>query len=99
MAIAIYSRKSKFTGKGESIENQIKKCKEFIKFKFEIDPENTEIYIDEDYTGRKENRPHFKEMIKKIKLGEINSIVIYQLNRFGRNARDIHNSMAMCEEH
>ena len=25
---AIYSRKSKFTGKGESIENQIEKCKE-----------------------------------------------------------------------
>lgn len=97
--IAIYSRKSKFTGKGESIENQIKKCKEFIKFKFEIDPENIDIYIDEDFTGRNENRPKFQEMISKIKLGEINSIVIYQLNRFGRNARDIHNSMAMCEEH
>ena len=25
--IAIYTRKSKFTGKGESIENQIEKCK------------------------------------------------------------------------
>ena len=25
---AIYSRKSKFTGKGESIDNQITRCKE-----------------------------------------------------------------------
>ncbi|MGN9161269.1 recombinase family protein [Clostridium sulfidigenes] len=97
--IAIYSRKSKFTGKGESIENQIIKCKKFIEFKFNIDPENAEIYIDEDYTGRNENRPKFKEMKKKIESGDINHIVIYQLNRFGRNARDIHNSMAMCEEH
>ena len=29
--IAIYSRKSKFTGKGESIGNQIELCREYIK--------------------------------------------------------------------
>ena len=97
--IAIYSRKSKFTGKGESIENQILKCKKFIEFKFNIDPENTEIYIDEDYSGRNENRPEFIRMKKGIEQGKIKHVVIYQLNRFGRNARDIHNSMAMCEEH
>lgn len=28
--VAIYSRKSKFTGKGDSIENQIEMCKEYI---------------------------------------------------------------------
>lgn len=97
--IAIYTRKSKFTGKGESIENQIIKCKKFIEFKFNIDPENAEIFIDEDFTGKNENRPEFKRMKKKIESGEIKHIVIYQLNRFGRNARDIHNSMAICEEH
>lgn len=97
--IAIYTRKSKFTGKGESIENQIIKCKKFIEFKFNIDPENAEIFIDEDFTGKNENRPQFKRMKKKIETGEIKHIVIYQLNRFGRNARDIHNSMAICEEH
>lgn len=26
---AIYSRKSRFTGKGESVENQIEMCREF----------------------------------------------------------------------
>lgn len=100
--IAIYSRKSKFTGKGESIENQILKCKKFIEFKFNIDPElitEDNIFIDEDYTGRNENRPRFQDMRNKILTGEIKHVVIYQLNRFGRNARDIHNSMAMCEEH
>ena len=29
MKAAIYSRKSKFTGKGESIENQIEMCKKY----------------------------------------------------------------------
>lgn len=100
--IAIYSRKSKFTGKGESIENQILKCKKFIEFKFNINPElitEDNIFIDEDYTGRNENRPRFQDMRNKILTGYIKHVVIYQLNRFGRNARDIHNSMAMCEEH
>ena len=29
--IAIYSRKSKFTGKGESIGNQVELCKEYFR--------------------------------------------------------------------
>ncbi len=96
--VAIYSRKSRFTGKGESIENQILKCKQFIQFKFDIDPENTEIFIDEGFSGKNENRPRYQEMIAKVKNKEIDSIVIYQLNRLGRNARDIHNTMQMCED-
>lgn len=34
MKIAIYSRKSKFTGKGDSIGNQIDRCKDYINFIF-----------------------------------------------------------------
>lgn len=95
--IAIYSRKSKFTGKGESIENQIIKCKQFISFKFNEDPENVEIFIDEGFSGKNENRPEYQRMFKKVNDGEINKIVIYQLNRLGRNARDIHNTMYNCD--
>ncbi|MDU1339399.1 MAG: recombinase family protein [Clostridium butyricum] len=98
MKIAIYSRKSKFTGKGESIENQIIKCKQFIQFKFDIEPDNAEIFIDEGFSGKNENRPRYQDMIKKVKNKEIDSIIIYQLNRLGRNARDIHNTMQMCED-
>ena len=32
--IAIYSRKSKFTGKGESIGNQVELCKEYIRLHY-----------------------------------------------------------------
>lgn len=98
MKIAIYSRKSKFTGKGESIENQIKKCNDFIKFKFEVDSDNVEVFIDEGFSGKNEDRPEYQRMINKIKNKEIDSIVIYQLNRLGRNARDIHNTMQMCDD-
>ncbi|MFQ9545003.1 MAG: recombinase family protein [Clostridium sp.] len=94
----MYSRKSKFTGKGESIENQIIKCKKFIEFKFEINPEEAEIFVDEGFSGKNEARPHYQDMLKKIKNKEIDSIIIYQLNRLGRNARDIHNTMQLCED-
>lgn len=96
--IAIYTRKSKFTGKGESIENQIEKCKKFIEFKFNIDSENVNIFIDEGFSGKNENRPQYQLMMEKIKKQQINSIVIYQLNRLGRNARDIHNTMQLCDD-
>lgn len=98
MAIAIYSRKSKFTGKGESIENQIMKCNQFIQFKFDKDPKEAEIFIDEGFSGKNEDRPEYQRMISKVKNKEIDSIVIYQLNRLGRNARDIHNTMQMCDD-
>ena len=75
--IAIYTRKSKFPGKGESIENQIKKCQDFIQFKFDVDPANAEIFIDEGFSGKNENRPRYQEMINKVKNKEIDSIIIY----------------------
>ena len=97
MKLAIYTRKSKFTGKGESIENQIIKCKQFIEFKFNEDAENAEIFVDEGFSGKNENRPQYQSMIQKVKNKELDGIVIYQLNRLGRNARDIHNTMFMCD--
>ena len=43
----IYSRKSKFTGKGESIENQIELCRQYIAMHFGEDAaENVLVYED-----------------------------------------------------
>ena len=99
MKIAIYSRKSKFTGKGESIENQILKCKQFIAFKFEnIADEDIEIFIDEGFSGKNEDRPRYQDMLKKIKNKDIDKVIIYQLNRLGRNARDIHITMRLFDD-
>ena len=66
--IAIYSRKSKFTGKGESTHNQIEACKRKIDLTFEnVDLENDIlIYEDEGFTGYNTNRPAFQKMLKDI---------------------------------
>ena len=66
--IAIYSRKSKFTGKGESINNQIETCIEYVKREpaykdLNISDDDFLIYEDEGYSGKNINRPQFQRMI------------------------------------
>lgn len=88
--IAIYSRKSKFTGKGESTHNQIETCKRKIELTFDnIDLENDIIiYEDEGYTGYNTNRPAFQKMLKDIRDKKIKAIAFYKLDRISRNVSD-----------
>jgi len=60
--IAIYSRKSKFTGKGESVENQIQMCKEYAQQHFESNIFYE--YEDEGFSGGNTERPQFQKMLK-----------------------------------
>ena len=50
----IYSRKSKFTGKGESVENQIEICKKYIRDHFDVNVKEEDIIIkqDEGFSGK-----------------------------------------------
>lgn len=86
---AIYSRKSKYTGKGESIENQIELCKNQLinKYGKEI-KQKILIYQDEGFTGYNTNRPEFKKMMKDIRDKKIKSIIVYRLDRISRNVSD-----------
>lgn len=88
---AIYSRKSKFTGKGESIENQIELCKNQLINKYNIDENNIKIYQDEGFTGYNTNRPQFQKMMKDIRNKKIKCIIVYRLDRISRNVADFCN--------
>lgn len=87
--IAIYCRKSKFTGKGDSIETQIEKCKGYISLNFDITDDNEFlIYIDEGFSGKDTNRPDYQKMMKACHNHEIKAIVCYKLDRISRNTID-----------
>ena len=87
--IAIYSRKSKFTGKGESIENQIELCKTYIKNRnSDIKDEDILVFEDEGYSGKNMNRPQFQLMMKAAKEKKLSGIVCYRLDRISRNVGD-----------
>lgn len=96
--IAIYSRKSKFTGKGDSIENQIEMCQEYIKTHIGNDIEFT-IYEDEGYSGGSIYRPKFLKLIEDIKLNKIDILVCYKLDRISRNVSDFSSTLDILAEH
>ena len=80
MRIAIYVRKSKWTGRGESIENQILMCREYIE-KFIEDSREAQIlvYSDEGFSGKDTNRPEFQKMLEDMKQGPFQYLVCYRI--------------------
>jgi DNA invertase Pin-like site-specific DNA recombinase len=98
MKIAIYSRKSIFTGKGESIENQVQMCKEYIISNISKDAEIF-VYEDEGFSGGNTNRPKFQELMKDIKSRKIDRIVCYRLDRIGRSVSHLSNMFDMLTDY
>ena len=86
--IAIYSRKSRYTGKGESIGNQIDLCREYIRTHYgDVAAQQAVVFEDEGFSGGNLNRPDFKKMMTAAKERKIRAIVVYRLDRISRNKR------------
>ena len=82
---AIYARLSIEDNElqGDSIENQIAIIEKYIHKIPELKVIDT--FVDNGATGINFERPGFLRMMKAIKKGEINCIVVKDLSRFGRN--------------
>lgn len=94
--VAIYSRKSKFTGKGDSIENQIEMCKEYITRNLGKNVEYI-IYEDEGFSGSTLNRPKFLKLMQDVKLKKINVLACYRLDRISRNVADFSSTLEILK--
>ncbi|MBS6516972.1 MAG: recombinase family protein [Clostridium sp.] len=87
--IAVYSRKSKFTGKGESIENQAELCREYVRIHYgETALEHLIVYEDEGFSGGDLNRPGFKKMMEAAGKRKFQALIVYRLDRISRNISD-----------
>lgn len=98
MLIAIYSRKSKWTGKGESVENQLIMCREYID-KWVEGGKDAEIieYEDEGFSGKNTKRPQFQKMLSDMQIRHFDCLVCYKLDRLGRNLADLASLMENLE--
>lgn len=67
-----------------SIENQKALLKNYLQDHPEITGEVTE-YADDGYTGTNFNRPAFKRMIEDCRKGIVNTVLVKDLSRLGRN--------------
>lgn len=88
MRAAIYSRKSRITGRGESIENQIQICKEYAINNLGLSENDFVIFEDEGFSGGNTNRPEFKHMMSEARNKKIDIVICYRLDRISRNVSD-----------
>jgi len=82
---AIYSRKSKFTGKGDSIGNQIEMCSNHAK---NLGINDFVIYEDEGHSGKNTDRPRFQAMIQDARDKKFDILICYRLDRISRSVSD-----------
>ncbi len=84
--VGIYCRLSSDDGdnaESDSIRNQRELILQYIKK--DLDIKIIDYYIDDGYSGTSFARPDFKRMIKDVVNERINTIIVKDLSRFGRN--------------
>lgn len=98
MNFAIYARKSVYSDKSDSIKNQIRMCREYVKMKYD-DISSVSEYCDEGLTGANTNRPELKRLMQDISDGLIDVLAVYQLDRLSRDVKDFSNIYGALAEH
>lgn len=97
MKAIIYARKSKFSGKGNSIENQIQFCKNYCQI---LSIDDIEIYYDENCSGANMDRSEFKKMMNYIhnNSNECTHFICYKVDRVSRNVQEFLSFISELDE-
>ncbi|MCD8348788.1 MAG: recombinase family protein, partial [Lachnospiraceae bacterium] len=98
MRFANYGRKSVFSDKSDSIDNQFRMSRDYCDMRFPGQIESWERYSDEDFSGANTDRPDLKRLMDDIKNGLVDALVVYQLDRLSRDVRDFANIYSTLEE-
>lgn len=85
MKAVIYARYSSDNQREESIEGQLRECKEYAK---RYDMVVVDTYIDRALSAKTDNRPEFLRMIKESGKGLFDIVLVWKLDRFARNRYD-----------
>lgn len=91
--IAIYARQSVEKRDSISIEGQIEACQAEVK---EVE---YQVYEDRGCSGKTINRPAFTRLLEDIKIGMIQSVLVYKLDRISRSILDFSNLMEFFDAH
>lgn len=87
--LAIYSRKSKQTDKGESIETQVNLYKDYINRIFPNEEIKTVLYNKwEGFSEGDSERKKFNKLIRDAKNKKYNMLICYRLDRVARSVAD-----------
>ncbi len=85
MKAVIYARYSCDNQREESIEGQLRECREFAERKgFKL----VGTYIDRAMSAKTDNRPEFQRMVAESSKGLFDAVIVWKLDRFARNRYD-----------
>ncbi len=99
MKIAIYARKSKMTDKGESVDNQINTCMDYINNYSSAADAEFIIFKDEGFSGGNTQRPEFQKLLKSAQKSEFDTLICYRLDRVSRSVSDFSNTYDLLQAH
>lgn len=92
MRVAIYMRVSTVN---QTTDNQLKQLTDFAKSRsWKV----SKVYDDSGYSGDSKDRPAFNQMLDEAQKGKFESILVYQLSRFGRSMGDVIKNITMLKE-
>ena len=94
-----YGRKSVFSDKSDSINNQFRMCREHCEARFPGQIDSWTEFSDEAFTGANTDRPGLQRMLAEIRAGSCDVLVVYQLDRLSRDVRDFSNLYSLLEDH
>lgn len=77
------SKEDKIKDESNSVTNQKAIIESYIKKNEDL--ELFDFYIDDGYSGTTFDRPEYKRMFKDIVDGQVNTVIVKDLSRFGRN--------------
>lgn len=95
--VAIYSRKSRFSDTGESIQNQIELCREYAQHHFQVN--EFFIYQDHGYSGGNTLRPKYQELLEDLPKGKFQLLICYRLDRISRSILDFSKLVELLERY
>ena len=81
----IYARFSSYNQQEQSIEGQVRACKEYAA---RNDLKIVKEYCDRAKSGTNSKRPALQEMLKEAETGAFDVVLVYQYDRFSRNRRE-----------
>ena len=77
------SKEDRIKDESNSVTNQKLIINSYIKKNEDLELFN--FYVDDGYSGTTFDRPQYKRMLKDIVEGKVNTIIVKDLSRFGRN--------------
>lgn len=88
--ILLYARVStdRQAEEGYSIEIQKERLAAYVKSLYGTDEAQTELFVDDGYSGGNLERPAMQRMIQSIKEGNGTHVIVYKLDRLSRSQKD-----------